>query len=804
METDLSNKYYITYEVTHADFIKEINSAENFLSPYLQSFEDREEAISKAKEIWSERKGESHVYREKWDKETDLLIGSDIIFVKTNDGREFKNFPESGSENPAEGLRSFEDSEKDLSKARIVTVQCYIFDGDKILIQNRLGPIWRGLAVPGGHIEPGETAKECCVRETKEETGLDLDKDKLCLFGEYQYRSDEEGDCIALLFKTHSFEGDLRSSEEGEMSWMRVKEALASDDCAEGFKDLLKAASENKIVSDAKISDIIKKTDQGYIIYSRTGKRLSKPFRTREQAEERLKQIEMFKHMKKDSQYKGYDIEYKGDLWQVWSDNHEGDRKLAGDFPSEEEAREWIDSQREAKPQAPARKAEPAPQREYHRFDVWYVDYDTDETRVEEDVIARSEEEARRIVKKRYGRKVYGYPHDVHMKDDQKENTDKMIEEVKRWLSKFLVKEGDPENRLGKTHIRPLKENERLPYGVRHKASTDTSGILHYKGGDYYWYLDGDEIKVERYHSQDSVASRYIAEAWKEGGKEPEDRIETNHLSKAKEWCAEKHAQDLLPRMIDKLTGEVWTFDESADTDLSEIEESDGYVHLWIVEWHDSNGVKFTAEFDAKEDADRFVSSNQDENHIGLKIREKDAFIGDSLKAINIKEKESKVRDILKKYLTSEGYEESDVDDYIGIHFKEFKNREGDRGVMCEIANDLGIDFYDMPDEILSKLEKEIGWIDPYNPHIWQSVLWDRVIADAVSESGKHEVKYVTYTQFKSYFDEIEVKEDEQFIEEYDTLEEARNAAENEDLYGYRGQYVEVFLDGRFIRSYDA
>ena len=41
-----------------------------------------------------------------------------------------------------------------------LTVLCLIEDGDKILLQNRVKKDWRGYALPGGHVEPGE--KVCC------------------------------------------------------------------------------------------------------------------------------------------------------------------------------------------------------------------------------------------------------------------------------------------------------------------------------------------------------------------------------------------------------------------------------------------------------------------------------------------------------------------------------------------------------------------------------------------------------------------------------------------------------------------
>lgn len=45
--------------------------------------------------------------------------------------------------------------------------------------QNQLllchSPKWGVWIVPGGHVEPGETSKAACIRETKEELGLDIE-----------------------------------------------------------------------------------------------------------------------------------------------------------------------------------------------------------------------------------------------------------------------------------------------------------------------------------------------------------------------------------------------------------------------------------------------------------------------------------------------------------------------------------------------------------------------------------------------------------------------------------------------------
>ena len=57
----------------------------------------------------------------------------------------------------------------------ILTIMCMAVDKDgKILVINRLKKDWPGLTFPGGHVEDDETCEEACVREMKEETGLEV------------------------------------------------------------------------------------------------------------------------------------------------------------------------------------------------------------------------------------------------------------------------------------------------------------------------------------------------------------------------------------------------------------------------------------------------------------------------------------------------------------------------------------------------------------------------------------------------------------------------------------------------------
>ena len=61
--------------------------------------------------------------------------------------------------------------------------------------------------------------------------------------------------------------------------------------------------------------------------------------------------------------------------------------------------------------------------------------------------------------------------------------------EANEFLSKYVVGKDDPSNKLGKAHVRPLRDDEELPKGISHKAMSDTSGILGVNDRNVYWTL---------------------------------------------------------------------------------------------------------------------------------------------------------------------------------------------------------------------------------------------------------------------------------------------------------------------------
>ena len=101
----------------------------------------------------------------------------------------------------------------------IFTNLCMVYDhSGNILVQDRKDPSWPGLCFPGGHVEPGESFVESVIREVWEETGLTIEKPKLCGTKQFQTKKGER--YVVFFYKTDRFSGALKSSDEGEVFWI--------------------------------------------------------------------------------------------------------------------------------------------------------------------------------------------------------------------------------------------------------------------------------------------------------------------------------------------------------------------------------------------------------------------------------------------------------------------------------------------------------------------------------------------------------------------------------------------------------
>ncbi len=116
-----------------------------------------------------------------------------------------------------------------------LAVLCLLTDGDRVLLQNRVKQDWHGYALPGGHVEPGESFVDAVIREMKEETGLTVLRPALAGVKQFPI---ENGRYVVLLFRAEHYEGTLRSSEEGQMEWVR-REQLSELDTVDDLEELL-------------------------------------------------------------------------------------------------------------------------------------------------------------------------------------------------------------------------------------------------------------------------------------------------------------------------------------------------------------------------------------------------------------------------------------------------------------------------------------------------------------------------------------------------------------------------------------
>ncbi|MFX1466049.1 MAG: NUDIX domain-containing protein [Promethearchaeota archaeon] len=88
-------------------------------------------------------------------------------------------------------------------------------DGSIILIKRKKAPFAEHWALPGGFIEYGETAEHAAIRETKEETGLDVEVIKLV--GVYSDpKRDPRGHVIAIAFLAREIRGNLVANDDAK------------------------------------------------------------------------------------------------------------------------------------------------------------------------------------------------------------------------------------------------------------------------------------------------------------------------------------------------------------------------------------------------------------------------------------------------------------------------------------------------------------------------------------------------------------------------------------------------------------
>ena len=129
-----------------------------------------------------------------------------------------------------------------------LTVLCLIQKGNQYLLQDRVKKDWRGYTLPGGHIEIGESIVDAVIREMQEETGLTVLNPKLC--GVKQFPKNEgnyeKGRYLVFLFYANEFTGEVVSSKEGKMHWVK-KEDLSTVNTVSDFSELLQVMLDDEL-----------------------------------------------------------------------------------------------------------------------------------------------------------------------------------------------------------------------------------------------------------------------------------------------------------------------------------------------------------------------------------------------------------------------------------------------------------------------------------------------------------------------------------------------------------------------------
>jgi len=107
-----------------------------------------------------------------------------------------------------------------------VSVDAVIIHRGKIVLTKRSIKPYEGYFVfPGGFMEPGETSKEACIREAKEECGLDVKITKLIGVFDDPKR-DPRGHTLSVAYLCESVGGKLKSekTENSEVKLFSPKE----------------------------------------------------------------------------------------------------------------------------------------------------------------------------------------------------------------------------------------------------------------------------------------------------------------------------------------------------------------------------------------------------------------------------------------------------------------------------------------------------------------------------------------------------------------------------------------------------